>query len=93
MDEKSGVESVIEGTRLYKKEELIEKFGWEEYFILGLMLGVSLVIGIYFAWKGQKNNSQFLLGGKNMGMIPMTMSLVARYAFAKHIISHLKVIN
>ena len=28
---------------LLNKDELIEKFGWEEYFVFALMLGVSLL--------------------------------------------------
>ena len=27
---------------LLNKDELIEKFGWEEYFVFALMLGVSI---------------------------------------------------
>ncbi len=29
-------------------------------------------------WKGQKDNAAFLLGGKDMGVFPMSMSLIAR---------------
>ncbi len=65
--------------KLYSKDELIEKFGWEEYFIFAMMLAVSAGIGIFFYWRGQHNNAQFLLGGKSMGTLPMTMSLIARY--------------
>ena len=44
------------GNELFDKEELIAKFGWEEYFIFGLMLAVSAGIGVFFWWRGQKNN-------------------------------------
>ena len=75
-----------EGTKcklqqLYNTEELIAKFGWEEYFIFSLMLLVSLLIGVYFAWKGQNDNAEYMYGGKSMGTLPMTMSLIARYVF------------
>ena len=81
---------------LFSASELIEKFGWEEFFVFALMLGVSAAIGIFFWWKGkrknfksrkkltsikllgQHDNATFLLGGRNMGVFPMTMSLVAR---------------
>lgn len=64
---------------LFDKEELIAKFGWEEYFIFALMLSVSAGIGMFFWWRGQQSNAEFLMGGKSMGVLPMTMSLVARY--------------
>ena len=63
--------------RLLSKEELIQNFGWEEYLILALMLLVSLLIGIYFAWKGNENNAEYLLGGRRMGVLPVSMSLIA----------------
>lgn len=67
---------------LYSKDELVAKFGWEEYVIFGLMLGVSASIGVFFAWKGQKNNAEFLYGGKSMGTLPMAMSLFASFMSA-----------
>jgi len=67
---------------LFTRDELRAKFGWEEYFIFGMMLLVSLLIGVYFWWKGQKSNAQFLLGGRSMGTLPMTMSLIASFMSA-----------
>ena len=67
----------MEEPRLFTKEELIDKFGWEDYLMLSLMLLISTLIGVYFAWKGQKSNADYLLGGKRMGVLPMAMSLMA----------------
>jgi hypothetical protein len=39
---------------------------------------ISAAIGIFFWWQGQKDNAAFLLGGKDMGTFPMSMSLIAR---------------
>ncbi len=64
--------------QLFSREELIAKFGWEEYFIFALMLGVSAGIGVFFWFRGQKDNHEFLMGGRSMGTLPMTLSLVAR---------------
>ena len=69
----------MENLHLPTKEELVASFGWEEYLILSLMLLVSTLIGVYFAWKGQKSNAEYLLGGKRMGVLPMSMSLIATY--------------
>ena len=58
-------------------EAFKERFGWEEYVVVSLMLLVSALIGIYFYWKGQKSNAEYLLGGKQMGIFPVSMSLIA----------------
>ena len=46
------IDAVLNQT-LFSKPELIEKFGWVEYFIFALMLAISASIGIYFWKKGQ----------------------------------------
>ena len=58
------IKTVLSDNTLYSAEELREKFGWEEYFIFALMLAISAMIGIFFWWKGQKDNAAFLLGKK-----------------------------
>ncbi|XP_059084955.1 sodium-coupled monocarboxylate transporter 1-like [Tigriopus californicus] len=67
---------------LNTREELIEKFGWEEYVVFVLMLLISALIGVFFWIKGQNSNSDFIMGGKSMGVLPMTMSLVASFMSA-----------
>lgn len=45
-----------------------------------MTLGMSLVIGIYFGLvKKQDSAEHYLLGGKEMKILPVAMSLVARY--------------
>ena len=63
---------------LFNTTQLIDKFGWEEYLIFSLMLLVSIFIGVFFWWKAQNNNAEYMLGGKDMGTFPMAMSLIAR---------------
>ena len=53
-------------------------FGWADYLIFSLTLFVSLLIGIYYAWRGNNSTSEYLLGGKTMGIFPIAMSLAAR---------------
>ena len=65
-------------TDLFTKAELIEKFGWEEYAVFGAMLAASAAIGVFFCIKGQKSNAEFIMGGRNMGTLPVTLSLLAR---------------
>jgi len=63
---------------LLSRKELSDKFGWEEYVIFSFMLGISALMGIFFWWKGQKNSAEFLLGGKKLGTVPVTLSLTVR---------------
>lgn len=54
-------------------------FGWVDYLLFGLSLLITVLIGIYHAWRGAGNSTaQYLLGGKAMGMFPIAMSLAAR---------------
>ena len=53
-------------------------FGWVDYLIFGLTLLASLLIGVYHAWRGSNSTSEYLLGGKMMGVFPVAMSLAAR---------------
>ena len=54
-----------------------EHFGWVDYSVFSLMLIVPSLIGIYY-WRVKGNTGDYLLGNKNMGMFPITMSLTAR---------------
>ncbi|XP_040568294.1 sodium-coupled monocarboxylate transporter 1 [Lepeophtheirus salmonis] len=68
------------------RQEAIDKFGPEEYVIFGLTLGISILIGAFFAIKSYCNKSidtkTILLGGGDMGIFPMTLSLVASFMSA-----------
>jgi len=67
---------------LLTKEELITKFGAANYVVFAAMLLVSAGIGVFFWWKGQKNTEDFLMAGRSMGTVPMTLSLVASFMSA-----------
>jgi len=55
-------------------------FGWADYLIFTLTLVLSLLIGVYHAWRGAASStSEYLLGGKSMGIFPIAMSFAARY--------------
>lgn len=62
-------------------EERIE-FSWHDYGVFGLMLALSTTVGVYFGFiKRQVTSNDYLLGGKNMSIIPVSSSLIARYAY------------
>lgn len=55
-------------------------FTLADYLVVGVMLLVSCIIGTFYGFFGkkQKTSDDFLLGGSNMGTIPMSLSLAAR---------------
>ncbi|XP_075990715.1 sodium-coupled monocarboxylate transporter 2-like [Anticarsia gemmatalis] len=57
-------------------------FDWLDYLVFGAMLLFSALIGVYFAFfasKKQNTTAEYLMGGKTMGMFPISMSLIASY--------------
>ena len=59
-------------------------FDWLDYLVFGAMLLLSSLIGVYFAFfaqKKQNTTAEYLMGGKTMGMFPISMSLIARYLY------------
>ena len=62
----------------------IGEFGTWDYVVFSLMLGISVMIGVYHAWIGGKKqtNKDFLLAGGNMHPIPVATSLVATFISA-----------
>lgn len=61
-------------------EAQLQKFAWSDYTCFVLMLLVCVVIGIYFGFIEKKENTEdeYLVGGRNMPIIPVAFSLVAR---------------
>lgn len=52
-----------------------------DYIIFAAMLLLSALIGVYFAFfakQKQNTTAEYLLGGKKMGIFPISMSLIAR---------------
>ena len=55
-----------------------------DYSVFGLMLLLSSLIGIYFAFfakQKQNTTSEYLMGSKKMGVFPISMSLIARHVY------------
>lgn len=59
-------------------------FHWADYLIFVLTLVISAAIGIWYAWKDKRkqNTSDFLLGGREMILFPVTLSLMASFLSA-----------
>lgn len=60
----------------------LRQFDLLEYAVFGFMLAISMLVGIYYGCykRNQNSVSEYLLGGKSMTVIPVTLSL-----FASHI--------
>lgn len=60
---------------------MYEYFDLLDYMVFAGMLLLSALIGIYFAFfapQKQNTTAEYLMGGKTMGMFPISMSLIAR---------------
>lgn len=62
----------------------IGSFAVWDYVVFALMLLISAVIGIYFAFAGggQKTSKDFLMGGRSMSATPVALSLTASFMSA-----------
>lgn len=58
----------------------LQRFDWSDYMVFVLMLMVCIVIGIYFGFieKKEYTEDEYLIGGRNMPIVPVAFSLVAR---------------
>ncbi|CAL1266362.1 unnamed protein product [Larinioides sclopetarius] len=56
-----------------------EVFEIWDYLVVGAMLFVSGIIGVYFRFSGgkQKTTNEYLMAGRNMDMLPVILSLMA----------------
>lgn len=54
-------------------------FHWTDYVVFGILLVISLVIGVYFGFfSKQDTTNEYLYGGKKMGFFPVAVSLLSR---------------
>lgn len=68
--------------KAYIEHDIDRYFDIFDYLVFAVMLIVSALIGVYFAWFAkvkQNTTSEYLMGGKTMGIFPISMSLIARY--------------
>lgn len=68
--------------RLVSLEDL--HFSVADYTVFILLLVLSTLIGIYYGFmakKKQDNTAEYLLGGKQMTLLPIAISLIGAYVF------------
>ena len=54
-------------------------FSVADYAIFGIMLLISFGIGVYYASKSSNNNTEFVMGSRSFGVLPMAISLCASF--------------
>ncbi|XP_028155851.1 sodium-coupled monocarboxylate transporter 1-like [Ostrinia nubilalis] len=58
----------------------MQTFSWVDYVVFVFMLAISAVVGVYWGFmKKQTTQNDYLLGGRNMKVVPVAMSLVASF--------------
>lgn len=60
-----------------------------DYAVFALMLVASAAVGVYFAWtdRRQTNSRDFLMGGRRMTALPVSLSLTASFMSAITVLS------
>lgn len=58
-----------------------------DYIVTVVVLAVPMLIGIAFAVKSKKNNTrlEYLLGGQQMSLLPVTMSMFVTFQVRQNI--------
>uniref|UniRef100_A0A8C4NWH4 Solute carrier family 5 member 8 n=1 Tax=Dicentrarchus labrax TaxID=13489 RepID=A0A8C4NWH4_DICLA len=61
-----------------------------DYVVFALMLVVSAAVGVYYAWadRGQRSSGDFLMGGRRLTALPVSLSLTASFMSAITVLSN-----
>lgn len=61
-----------------------------DYAVFAVMLLVSAAVGVYFAWmdRGQASLGDFLMGGRRLTALPVSLSLTASFMSAITVLSN-----
>lgn len=69
---------------------LVGSFVAADYAVFAFMLVVSASVGIYYAWvdRGQRSSGDFLMGGRKLTAVPVSLSLTASFMSAITVLSN-----
>ncbi|XP_019947730.2 sodium-coupled monocarboxylate transporter 1-like [Paralichthys olivaceus] len=61
-----------------------------DYVVFALMLLLSAAVGVYYAWadRGQRTSGDFLMGGRRLTAVPVSLSLTASFMSAITVLSN-----
>lgn len=58
----------------------LQRFSWPDYGVFIAMFVICIMIGIYFGFMNRSlSESDYLMGGRNMLILPIALSLVASF--------------
>lgn len=58
----------------------LQRFSWPDYVVFIAMFVLCILIGIYFGFmKKSRSEAEYLMGGRNMFVVPIALSLVASF--------------
>lgn len=65
-------------------------FATTDYVVFAMMLVVSAAVGVYYAWadRGQRSSGDFLMGGRRLTALPVSLSLTASFMSAITVLSN-----
>ncbi|KAB0797656.1 hypothetical protein PPYR_08649 [Photinus pyralis] len=73
-------EKIITSVGVAEIGTAMQKFGWPDYLVFVLMLMICVIIGFYFGFiRSSENEQDYLMGGRNMKVFPVAMSLIASF--------------
>lgn len=81
MDDQNSIKMSAENIRLGVSDvgAAMQRFGWTDYIMFMVMLGICLLVGMYYGFcKKSKTAQDYLVGGRTMSVTPIAMSLIAR---------------
>ncbi|XP_034079010.1 sodium-coupled monocarboxylate transporter 1 [Gymnodraco acuticeps] len=69
---------------------VVGSFVAADYLVFALMLLVSAAVGVYYAWtdRGQQSSGDFLMGGRSLTALPVSLSLTASFMSAITVLSN-----
>ncbi|KAM3587840.1 uncharacterized protein V6R79_015006 [Siganus canaliculatus] len=67
-----------------------DSFTAADYAVFAFMLLVSAAVGVYYAWadRGQQSSGDFLIGGRRLTALPVSLSLTASFMSAIVVLSN-----
>lgn len=66
---------------IFDGKNYADLFGWPEYLIFGIVVALSMGIGVFYGFFSSQNKTtdDFLVGGRNMNPFPVSLSLVCSF--------------
>uniref|UniRef100_A0A4W6E0E2 Solute carrier family 5 member 8 n=1 Tax=Lates calcarifer TaxID=8187 RepID=A0A4W6E0E2_LATCA len=75
---------------MFNPGSITSSFAVADYVVFALMLVVSAAVGVYYAWadRGQRSSGDFLMGGRRLTALPVSLSLTASFMSAITVLSN-----